>query len=175
MHYEASIGAGYGDTTQDFLSTWKNNSFLFSQVLKGFVPCWVNTLATIVQLFASACNPFIYGIFRKEFRKAFKSQYNKLCHKVNQRFNSSEYSEQSFISSQGTYNEARFARRSQFHRTRTNSKTALTKSISGLQPTIEETCESTDITTSQSDTTLDLTRANSSPTSERNDATEGTD
>jgi len=43
---------------------------------------WVNTLATFVQLAASACNPFIYGIFRSEFRKAFKAQYMKVLHQM---------------------------------------------------------------------------------------------
>ncbi|XP_067938801.1 D(1) dopamine receptor-like [Watersipora subatra] len=63
------------------------------KVLKGYIPCWVNTFATIVQLLASACNPLIYGIFRKEYRKAFKIQYNKACHRMQARFTSSELSE----------------------------------------------------------------------------------
>ena len=45
------------------------------------MPGWVNTVATFVQLAASASNPFIYGIFRTEFRKAFLRQLNKLLHK----------------------------------------------------------------------------------------------
>ncbi|XP_067942808.1 D(1) dopamine receptor-like [Watersipora subatra] len=52
------------------------------KVLEGRVAGWINTLATFVQLTASACNPFIYGIFRTEFRKAFKSQYSKLIDKL---------------------------------------------------------------------------------------------
>lgn len=43
---------------------------------------WINTLATFVQLAASATNPFIYGIFRSEFRKAFKAQYRKLVYRL---------------------------------------------------------------------------------------------
>ena len=45
------------------------------------MPGWVNTVATFVQLAASSSNPFIYGIFRTEFRKAFIRQLNKLLHK----------------------------------------------------------------------------------------------
>ena len=52
------------------------------QVLEGPVPAWVNTLATFVQLAASASNPFIYGIFRNEFRRAFREQYRKLLHRM---------------------------------------------------------------------------------------------
>lgn len=62
-------------------------------MLDAHVPCWVNTLATVVQLLASACNPLIYGIFRKEYRKAFKIQYLKVCHRMQARFTSSEFSD----------------------------------------------------------------------------------
>ena len=67
--------------------------FVYLQVLKGYIPCWVNTLATVIQLSASAFNPLIYGIFRKEYRKAFKIQYNKVCHRMAARFTSSDYSD----------------------------------------------------------------------------------
>lgn len=74
--------------------------FLFAlQVLNGYVPCWVNTLATFVQVLASAFNPLIYGIFRKEYRKAFKYQYYKLCNRMAHQFNSTEQSENSIKNS----------------------------------------------------------------------------
>lgn len=53
----------------------------------------MNTFATVIQLLASACNPLIYGIFRKEYRKAFKIQYNKACHRLSSKFTSSDYSD----------------------------------------------------------------------------------
>lgn len=79
-------------------------SHVLLQVLKNYIPCWVNTLATVIQLLSSACNPLIYGIFRKEYRKAFKIQYNKICHRMQSRFTSSEYSD-SFTSPYYTENK----------------------------------------------------------------------
>lgn len=36
-----------------------------------FVPGWLNLLATVVQFLSSAVNPFIYGFFRPDFKRAF--------------------------------------------------------------------------------------------------------
>lgn len=78
-------------TTDNFLS-WDSSmlyilahilaySFWF-QVSGQPLPGWVSTMATYVQLAASACNPFIYGIFRREFRVAFRKQYGRLLAKL---------------------------------------------------------------------------------------------
>jgi hypothetical protein len=49
-----------------------------------FVPGHVNTMSSLIQYFASAANPLIYGIFRKDFRQAFSYQFRKLfCSSVN--------------------------------------------------------------------------------------------
>ena len=50
--------------------------FCVTKVIKIFfssdvVPVWLNFVATFAQYIASATNPFIYGIFRSDFRKAF--------------------------------------------------------------------------------------------------------
>ncbi|XP_072044615.1 D(1A) dopamine receptor-like [Amphiura filiformis] len=50
--------------------------FCVTKVIKIFfssdvVPVWLNFVATYAQYIASATNPFIYGIFRTDFRKAF--------------------------------------------------------------------------------------------------------
>ena len=50
--------------------------FCVTKVIKIFyssdvVPVWLNFVATYVQYLASATNPFIYGIFRQDFRRAF--------------------------------------------------------------------------------------------------------
>ncbi|XP_064623913.1 alpha-2Db adrenergic receptor-like [Lineus longissimus] len=44
----------------------------------AFVPGHINTLSSLIQYFASATNPLIYGIFRRDFRKAFLYQIKKL-------------------------------------------------------------------------------------------------
>ncbi|XP_013406629.1 5-hydroxytryptamine receptor 4 [Lingula anatina] len=40
----------------------------------NIVPGWLNAFSTWVQFLSSASNPFIYGIFRKDFRMAFRRQ-----------------------------------------------------------------------------------------------------
>ena len=59
-----------------------NTPFCVSKVVKIFfstdaLPCWVNFVATYMQYIASATNPFIYGIFRQDFRKAFSKIFCK--------------------------------------------------------------------------------------------------
>ena len=45
---------------------------------EDLVPGWLNLLASVVQFMSSATNPFIYGFFRPDFKRAFMRIYRKV-------------------------------------------------------------------------------------------------
>ncbi|XP_043191277.1 tyramine/octopamine receptor-like [Amphibalanus amphitrite] len=45
---------------------------------EDLLPGWLNLLASVVQFMSSATNPFIYGFFRPDFKRAFLRIYRKM-------------------------------------------------------------------------------------------------
>ncbi|XP_072025625.1 beta-4C adrenergic receptor-like [Amphiura filiformis] len=63
--------------------------FCVTKVIKIFISSdaihnWINVMATYMQYLASATNPFIYGIFRSDFRTAFLKILSKTRRNSNQ-------------------------------------------------------------------------------------------
>jgi hypothetical protein len=48
-----------------------------------YIPTFVTTITSLLQLAASICNPFIYGLFRKDFRDAYAKLWKKFKQQLN--------------------------------------------------------------------------------------------